>query len=452
MGTMIDYHKNVHSTSIQQRIDINNWLQQIKDGIFFGNQIETLRNSTKGSKQYKEIKEWQLPCVTYNFDYLNKKTDDNVIGGTGFLFIDIDELDGKNSSFKIEDVDLTYVYSYYKSVGNNGYHIIINVNGLSSDGYIFKQQYAYILNMLNLTKYSDNNATKRTQYAILSYDSNIYINTNASIIDLSVVSFSLTDVAKKQKSKECFASSDFFNNISNNQQTDSCTPFCLFREGEGEYTDGGTKFISNVRFSNKEEIIKVDNDCYATNWDGWKIVECSFPNKIYDGNRHSVLSIYCYNLKWLNPTMPVRQMKYFINSINEKHCINPIDNKEINQIVYGCYGMDEIKPIYTTRKIAFGKNDIYHQDKNDKLETVRKIMAERKTDQSKHKLYEIIESWDFTKCGKITIRSIADNHPISKKTVAKYWSEVKDFVKELNEDHLEAISDVKKSKTVVCIN
>jgi hypothetical protein len=48
------------------------------------------------------------------------------------------------------------------------------------------------------------------------------------------------------------------------------------------------------------------------------------------------------------------------------------------------------------------------------------------------KLYNIIEQWDFDIYGKISIRKISNNFPISKKTVAKYWSEFKEYVNELN--------------------
>jgi hypothetical protein len=70
------------------------------------------------------------------------------------------------------------------------------------------------------------------------------------------------------------------------------------------------------------------------------------------------------------------------------------------------------------------------------LEICRKEIAEHRRDRSMKKLYEIIENWDYDKYGKITQRAIFLNHPISKKTVGKYWNAIKDVVAELNRDDL----------------
>lgn len=49
------------------------------------------------------------------------------------------------------------------------------------------------------------------------------------------------------------------------------------------------------------------------------------------------------------------------------------------------------------------------------------------------KLVNIIKTWDFATLGKITQRAIYGSHPISKKTVEKYYDSVRDLITEKNE-------------------
>ena len=72
----------------------------------------------------------------------------------------------------------------------------------------------------------------------------------------------------------------------------------------------------------------------------------------------------------------------------------------------------------------------------EKMQQVVIEMKKMYADKSCQKINDIITDWDFKLYGKISIRKISDNYPISKKTVAKYWSEFKEFVQELNNKNI----------------
>lgn len=92
-------------------------------------------------------------------------------------------------------------------------------------------------------------------------------------------------------------------------------------------------------------------------------------------------------------------------------------------------------PIYFNkkRKIIFDSKCRLSGD--DKRAIVINELAKMKSDNSKQKIYEIIEDWDFEMFGKITQAKIYNNFKISSKTVEKYWVEFKEYVRELNDDY-----------------
>jgi hypothetical protein len=57
---------------------------------------------------------------------------------------------------------------------------------------------------------------------------------------------------------------------------------------------------------------------------------------------------------------------------------------------------------------------------------------EKCAEESRTKLYHIIENWDFTTHGTISQSKIVKNNPISKKTLEKYYREFKQYIQELN--------------------
>jgi regulator of sigma D len=138
---------------------------------------------------------------------------------------------------------------------------------------------------------------------------------------------------------------------------------------------------------------------------------------------------------WLNPHITIERALKVIKSVNQIAFLNPLDNLQLNRIVSSIFKYKDdgsLQPILfeRKRKIVFKKNSGLNAQ--EKREIVLELCNKKKADDSMQKLYNIIEQWDFDIYGKISIRKISNNFPISKKTVAKYWSEFKEYVNELN--------------------
>jgi len=146
---------------------------------------------------------------------------------------------------------------------------------------------------------------------------------------------------------------------------------------------------------------------------------------------------YTNNLVILNSTASFERIKQTIISVSKVSCIEQPPIEDIIKIIKSVFKYKEegtLKPIWfkKDRKIILNKN----LNKEEKMQQVVIEMKKMYADKSCQKINDIITDWDFKLYGKISIRKISDNYPISKKTVAKYWSEFKEFVQELNNKNI----------------
>lgn len=388
MKIQINTFENITKPYVISTTSLTDWLSQIKSSTYSQKIIQarkdvSIYNSTKAS----------VPCVTYNFEYDGYKNTANTLRSTGVIYIDID-----HPEFDINQLDKNKVYSYYHSFGGHGYAILVKVSGVTLDN--FKSTYTSIINDLCLTEYVDIQAAKATQFNVISYDENIYINDYA--FTYSAVSAPLSIVYSKK---------------------------------EEAYTIDKGAVYKPIRFDNLDEI-PVEGD-YVVNWDGYDNIKCFMPiNKIIN-KRNDTLLAYCTNLVYLNSEISFERTYKILSSVNERICVTPVDSEHLRRIVKSVMSYKDagtLKPIYFNkkRKIVFNKTSKLSRE--EKLEICRAEIIKHWKDISTDKLFNIIESWDFKKYGKISQRKIYNNHPINKKTVEKYWHLFKSLVNYLNVD------------------
>lgn len=243
----------------------------------------------------------------------------------------------------------------------------------------------------------DTRAIKPSQFNVLSYDENLFLNRNSTIYPSIPAPPSVT--TKK----------------------------------EIVYTiDGGAK--TNIRFNNLDEI-DISGD-YEVNWEGYDYIRCFMPlNKLRKGNRNASLIAYCNNLVYLNPTLTLERTEKIMNAVNETICQVPLERVEVQELIKSVFRYlknGSLKPIYYNKKRKIVFNPTSDLTREDKLEICRTEIIQYRKTLSEQKLKDIIHQWDFVRYGKITQRTVFTNYPISKKTTNKYWYLVKDLVKEMN--------------------
>lgn len=385
------------------------WWENIKQGTY-KDEVEFLRSLYNTNRdKYDKLKPSLLPVVNYQFNFDKRLNNDNIIKSTNLLFL---EVDGKSHpDFKIEMIDLSKVYVYYKSLSDTGYHIIVKTEGVNKDN--FKKVFNIVVKNLGIEKYQDKSAVKMIQPSIISYDPNLYINENPYIFQF------------------CDTLSDEVNTLP-------------IKFNKGLKTSENDKLEYIFKFSNIDEISKTldfgDNITY-TNWDGIDIIEClCLPKTIKDGNRQNALLGYCNNLVILNPDATEEHIFNMMMRVNNSMCINPVDRYRIENIVKSIIKYKYttgLKPNYTRRKIIFDPTIRKNYTKVEKFEIVNQLLTEKRVNDSKTKLYEIITNWDVSTDGKLSQTKIAQYYGMSKKTVNKYWTEFGQQIKKINDNYKE---------------
>ena len=386
MDIQINTYKNLKAPQVVSTIDVNEWFQQIKQSPY----SRKIRYARDNPNEYDLIKS-NIPCVSYNFQYNGYKKDENLIQSTGILYIDVD-----TPEFNIHTLDKDKVFSYYKSFGGQGYAILVRVSGLTHDN--FRSTYQHIIQDLGLRDFVDTNAIKPSQFNVLSYDENLFLNRNSTIYPSIPAPPSMLILNKKK----IYA------------------------------IDGGSK--SNIRFDNLDEI-EINGD-HVVNWDGFDYIRCFIPSRrVRKGNRNAALLSYSNNLVYLNPTITPERTLNIMNRVNDVMCLVPLEQYEIIQIIHSVFRYlndGSLKPIYNKKKRKIVFSPTSDLTREDKLEICRTEIIQYRRTLSEQKLKDIIHQWDLVRYGKITQRGVYKNYPISKKTTNKYWYLVKDLVKEMN--------------------
>ena len=394
----------IGNPSVQSTTTIDKWLELTKnnpdaDLVAVARRYKAQYVATgdlSKKKKYDNIKS-TFPTICYNSVIDGYRIIKNIISSTGLMYIDVD-IEG----FNIEEVDKTKIYSYYKSLGGLGYTILIRVDGLDINNY--ESTFSYIIDDLGLNDFYDPCAKGMAQQAVLSYDPDIFINSNSFIYTSSTV------LNKKG------------------------TPSVVNKKENNIYDTGGAFLENKMRYDNTDTI-DIEGD-YVVNWDGYRIVKAWIPiHKIPDGKRYRYFLGYANNLLSLNQHLTYVGLLNNLKHVNPVACVNPIAESQLIKIANSIVKQNDagnLIPIEFNkkRKVVFSKN--CKLDKETKLAICRSEVAKHRIEESKVKIKAIIESWDFDRFGKITQPAIVQHHSISRKTVQKYWSEFKEFVSNWN--------------------
>ena len=417
----LDYFNSLYNCNITKEIRVEELLHEIKHGNSYKGKIEKARQIGKGNEGYDKAKN-SLPLVTWMFKFNAYKKDENILCSTGLLYYDIDKetaeqpifsenVERQNSqqpSFDTNSLDKSKIYAYWKSVSNEGYSIIVKANGITKEN--FDLNYKLIAKELGIEHVMDKNAKKKSQANFISYDPSIFVNESAFVFEAinaeEIKKVSLAPI------KELYSLS--------------------IKKGKEKKTFKGAN-DTFFRKSNVDELIRPDE--YNAKEEGFLLVKAWLPGEIKKGNRKKTLFAYFQNLVYLNPDEALDKFIQEGLNKNTKLCLPPLEEKKVIEIVQSVFHYHlkgTLEPIYLLKKkklpkMLFGRNS--NMDTKDKQSYSATKVAEWKSNKTKRKIYEAIES---STGKKITIKTVASDSGVSIPTIKRYWSEFKEFVKELN--------------------
>lgn len=396
----VNKFKNGKNSYVTSTININDLLDQIKNGTDNLPKIKAIRDIGKSNILFNDIK-LDLPSVCFNFLFDKKKTNDNIIASTGLIYIDIDACDTIDNSNP-------YIFSSWKSISNTGFGCIVKVDGLTKDNY--KETYEAISNELGLK--SDIGARKATQQTIISFDPNLYYNSNSLTFSTKNIKGIIQSYTEKKKRKELILLNDTFNTS------------------------------DTIRFNNISDYF-IDNQeqSYIVLEEKEKICSPFIPKRVNIGDRNRTMFFSLSQYALLNPTCNINFLISIAGTINERF-VEKYSDEKIKSICGSIITKREnktLQPYFNEERRILFNPKIKMTAKEKRTITAKEVGKVRK-DKTRSDIYLLIEGWDFTTHGEINQKKVATISGKGIATIKRNWSDVKDLVKVMNQDNNEGIN------------
>lgn len=386
------------SSNVLKEVPLSDFLNEIQGG----NNKELIENiryiySLGQKEKYNQLKQTKLPAYNLNFTFEGNRRNNLIKSNSGYIYIDID---GDT------DINLNHplIYSSWLSLSGTGRGLIVKVNNLTKTN--FKYNYQIICEELEIE--GDLNASKPTQLTVLSYDSNIYINSNSDLWEAK------NDIKTNEVLPHHVVN---FNNTS--------TVYNVLGHFENRLRfDNVNEYIDTIDFQGKL-VFDAINKIYLSK------VYHEFI--ILEGNRYSRLNAQAYQLRTLNPNINENQLSEFMFSQNRFRCRPPLNDFEITLIINNVMKIPQTSLIprknYPRR---FFFNPSYDLSRRHKRSLVMKGVNKKRSKISIEKIRRVIKSWDVTNSGRITNKKLTTNSGLNKKTVEKYKFHFKSEIEKIN--------------------
>ncbi len=194
---MISIYKNTFDTTNTDTIDIDIFLENIKNG-HYANHVINVRTAKTDEERRKAKQHSPVVAISGTF---SQKKDAGLIQHSGFICIDIDNVDPADTKGIICADD--YVYAAFESIGGNGLAVIIQIDG-KRHREAFLAIAEYFANTYGVV--CDHSCINVSRGRYISHDPNIYINTKAK---KWVAYQPKTETTKVKETKVIFVKTDF---------------------------------------------------------------------------------------------------------------------------------------------------------------------------------------------------------------------------------------------------
>ncbi|HCA08101.1 hypothetical protein [Chryseobacterium sp.] len=387
--------KNVKTTySKTQFSDLQEVINYIKDDSRpEAEKIKKLRTLEKGTKEFDKIKEFQLPCVLWNFTTNGKRRAEDIIQSTGYIYFDID--DNLDFTFNPE-----YFTAHWRSVSNTGYGCIVKASGVNQSN--FKEAFKYIAELLSIPFDPKVNSISRVN--ILSFDPNISYNENAQTIDCSFLSTDdITDI-----------------NTENHQSSTNFSKINSYHWNDENIS---------IRYDNLEEKkseiqINYDENGVCDLRDN-KLFYSSLviPRNIDNGKRNYILSGIAIKVITLNPDLSDGGLIEFIRKINKSCCRPPMFESEIMPLCRTVLNKREKWLPLDNKKKRFFFDPFLELNPSQKRSFAATYGNKYKGELKKKLISESFAGL-LSECREFKIKDIQIETKASPTTIAKYLPEI----------------------------
>jgi len=355
----------------------------------FLEKVEEIRKYPRKSKQYENIKK-TLPCFTTAFNFNGYISNKNLGKATGYLYLDIDNVD----EIKLDHPSVVF---YCKSISGKGYSIIVGVKGVTPEN--IKEATRAVAQELDIEL--DEGAISKDRLTILSYDVNSYYNPDHTYLYYS-----------------------------NNEV--NCTPnsnITLLTYISNDYK--GYKIRKN-NLSDITEKIDFKGELFKK-FEGDKVGYTTLTtpfNEVKEGKRNCTMNTICYLMKGLNTDLDKQSTLSYLQSINSAKFFPPLEDNELQAIIDSIFKIESIV-LYPNTFRTYLYNPDYSLTTKEKRSLTMKAIHKERRDKTSSEIEACIDAWDFS-LGKITHRKLVTISKKNKKTIARYYPQLKQKINILN--------------------
>ena len=190
-GTVLDTFPHITGATVTGQIYLWDVLQRIKYNLASDIEPETylLHKYIDGIRNtaYDQRKE-QLPAICYNARFNGYKDTKHLKDLTNLMFLDIDDFQTQAEALdykKLITAKYSWIVACNLSLSRLGLHVIALVDNIQ-DSTDYTNKYKYISSTYFKNRL-DKDSNKLTQYAVLPYDYDIYINQYPEILPIEQI-------------------------------------------------------------------------------------------------------------------------------------------------------------------------------------------------------------------------------------------------------------------------
>ena len=395
------YKGKIYSNTPSKTIDFNTLINVIRNNPY-NRDYKTIRDHKKGDVEYDEGKKELVRCNPNCVLKYNSIKGTNFVKnyeiGSGYIYLDIDNLNDplkykKEFISKYKDV----VSMVCISAGGRGLSILVKINYRVTS----KDEYKSIIDYLSSHYFNaiqlDKGALKLSQVWFISYDPNVYVNSEVCI-----------DVSEGVK---CVSQGIIQRVVGNNT---------LFYAPEREIMYLSITEIDNHLITKTKYINKSDIDIDTIPW-----IDIKIPRKIRDGYKRKLYTYYIHALFQLNPETHPKWIFAYVYNVN-RNCADPKmsyrDLLSLFNMQYGYIKSDHYK-YQNNRKKSLHINPDLDLTGGQKSIVANKVNGSIRKNKTKLKIAAAIEKL-IKENEKHTISSISRLSGVSRKTVGCHMKDL----------------------------
>jgi hypothetical protein len=458
LSHIFDYELNtfesVSKPKVTGNISLHDLLTQIRYNFLNGMSIDEYLTpkyvNGDPNDAFKKIKE-KKGTVCYNATFNGYKDDKNLKAPTNLMFLDLDHFKSKDEALAYKEMIVSkydWIVACNLSFSRLGLHIIILVDKII-DKYDFNRKYDFISTVYFGSKL-DKNAKSLTRHAIISSDSNIYINDNPNVLSIDSIISEINTLGLSVNDIPIIKTAS-----TNNKST---------RGGikRGEVIPTACTFSPAIELKEITNIAaRVDGLCFEELIDESEFTDPNIPlhfpvgvdvieinlhpytkQKVREGNRNSTIGGISMRLIYLSTNhcldKPDNKKKNdiirYMKSLNTKICLPPLTDQEVVNSVTSNWnkyvaGKLDVSKLFVKKRFFWSKRSTFKG--KEKTSVTFKILNEPIVMESRQKIKDAIKEVYYAQ-EKITQKSVAEAAKMHLQTVKKYWTEYKSLVNELN--------------------